>query len=56
MGCVQIGNRLIMAGLTANQIDPEYINESKIAPDVYKKYKVTKPEWDAWMKRQNPTS
>lgn len=49
MGCVQIGNRLIMAGLKVHQVDPEHIDETKIPADVYKKYKITKPEWTAWM-------
>jgi hypothetical protein len=52
MGCVQIGNRLIMAGLRASQVDPEYIDETKIPADVYAKYKITKDEWISWMKRQ----
>lgn len=51
MGCVQIGNRLIMAGRKVHQVDPEYIDESKIPPDVCKKYKVTKDEWVEWMNR-----
>lgn len=55
MGCVQIGNRLIMAGLRVTQCDPEYIDESKIPPEIYAKYKVTKEEWSAWMqKRTSP--
>lgn len=52
MGCVQIGNRLIMAGLKVAQCDPEYIDESKIPPETYQKYKVTKDEWLAWKRRQ----
>lgn len=56
MGCVQIGNRLIMAGLTACQIDPEYIDESKIPADIYKKYKVTKEEWSEWKRTKFPLS
>ena len=50
MGCVQVGNRLVMAGMKAHQIDPEYIDERKIPGDIYKKYKVTRAEWDEWMK------
>lgn len=53
LGCVQIGNRLIMTGRTVYQGDPEYIDEQKIPLDVYDKYKVTKSEWDAWVER-NP--
>lgn len=53
LGCVQIGNRLIMVERTAFQGDPEYINESKIPEEIYRKYKVTKDEWQAWMLRQN---
>ncbi len=52
MGCVQIGNRLIMTGLSVSQCDPEYIDESKIPPDVYAKYKVSREEWTAWMQKQ----
>lgn len=55
MGCVQIGNRLAMASLKATQCDPEYIDESKIDADTYKRLKVTKEEWLAWMERQ-PTA
>lgn len=52
MGCVQIGNRLIMTGLKAHQIDPEYIDETKIPPEIFKRFKVTKAEWEDWMRRQ----
>ena len=52
MGCVQIGNRLVMVGLKAHQCDPEYIDETKIAADIYKKYKVTKEEWSEWLRKQ----
>jgi hypothetical protein len=50
-GCVPIGNLLIMVGLKVNQIDPERIDESKIDPKIYNKFKVTKEEWQDWMKR-----
>lgn len=53
IGCVQIGNRLIMTGREVTQCDPERINEAKIPRDTYEKYKVTKAEWEAWMKRQH---
>lgn len=52
MGCVQVGNRLIMAGLKSHQIDPEYIDETKIPAATYKKYKITKDEWSSWVGRQ----
>lgn len=52
MGCVQIGNRLVMVGRKAHQMDPEYIDETKIPADTYEKFKVTKEEWTAWMGRQ----
>lgn len=52
MGCVQIGNRLVMTGRKVTQCDPEYIDESKIPLETYKKFKVTKEEWSAWMERQ----
>ena len=51
MGCVQIGNRLIMAKeVTGTEFkgDPEYIDERRIPKDIYVKYKVTKDEWEAW--------
>jgi hypothetical protein len=51
MGCVQVGNRLIMVGKTASQRDPEYISERNIPNNVYKKYKVSHGEWLAWMER-----
>jgi len=51
MGCVQIGNRLVMAGLRPDQVDPEYIDESKVAPERYRKYKISKAEWLEWMRR-----
>jgi hypothetical protein len=50
MGCVQIGNRLIMVGLRADQIDPERIDEDKIPADIFNKYKVTKDEWLEWVR------
>jgi len=52
-GCVQIGNRLVMANLKVHQCDPEYIDESKVDADTYNKFKVTKEEWAAWMARQS---
>ncbi len=52
MGCVQIGNRLIMTGRKIFDGDPEHIDESKIPKDIYKMYKITKEEWEAWMRTQ----
>lgn len=51
MGCVQIGNRLIMAKETTGKDylgDPEYIDERKIPKEIYDKYKITKEEWETW--------
>lgn len=50
LGCVQIGNRLCMTGLKATQVDPEYIREDGIPKDVYESLKISKPEWEMWMK------
>lgn len=51
MGCVQIGNRLIMVkGLTGKDYkgDPEYIDEQNIPKHIHDKYKITKQEWETW--------
>lgn len=51
MGCVQVGNRLIMVKeMTGSKYngDPEHINESRIPPEIYNKYKITKDEWKLW--------
>jgi len=51
MGCVQTGNKQIMAeAMSGNKYigDPEYIDESRIDPDVYKTLKITKEEWEVW--------
>jgi len=51
LGCVQIGNRLIMAEkLTGEPYrgDPEYIDESKIPDDIYNEFKIDRDEWEAW--------
>lgn len=53
LGCVQVGNRMIMYEKTKESKffgDPEYINESSIPPEIYKKYKITKEEWEFWLK------
>lgn len=51
MGCVQIGNRVIMweeSNSGSFSLDPEYIDESKIPQELYDKYKITKDEWLFW--------
>jgi hypothetical protein len=56
MGCVQIGNRMIMAKKTAGQEycgDPEYIDERKINQKIYKENKITKEEWERWLSSQD---
>lgn len=52
VGCVQIGNRLIMKGLKVSEVDPEYIDEREIPADVFEKFKITRPEWEKWMATQ----
>jgi len=52
MGCVQIGNRMIMyEKATGNRFygDPEYINEASIPVEIYEKYKISKEEWFLWI-------
>lgn len=51
MGCVQIGNRLVMAGLKVTHVDPEYIDEGTIPKDTYNKYKISREEWEDWKRR-----
>lgn len=56
LGCVQVGNRLVMAKEVNGreyQGDPEYIAEHKIPVNVYQQYKITRPEWDLWMAQSN---
>ena len=51
MGCVQIGNRMVMFKKVKGHDffgDPEYINEQAIPPAIYRKYKITKEEWELW--------
>jgi hypothetical protein len=51
LGCVQIGNRAVMAEELTGQSysgDPEYINEGKIPKEIREKLKITKEEWLAW--------
>ena len=49
MGCVQVGNRLVMTGLEVHQVDPEYIDVEQIPREVYDHFKITKAEWEEWM-------
>ena len=54
LGCVQIGNRAVIYKAqfgSAFPHDPEYINERSFPKELYDKYKVTRPEWDAWIER-----
>jgi hypothetical protein len=51
MGCVQIGNRIIMYEKNYDKKffgDPEYIDESRISQEIYEKYKINKDEWKSW--------
>ena len=51
MGCVQVGNRIVMyTAVTGKEFlgDPEYIDESQIPPDIYERLKITKEEWELW--------
>lgn len=53
LGCVQICNRTIMVremGVDYHG-DPEYIDESKIPPDIYARTKITHEEWEDWVRR-----
>ena len=50
LGCVQVGNRLIMAGLKVHQVDPEYIAEAKIPRETYDRFKISRIEWEDWMR------
>ena len=52
MGCVQIGNRLVMAGLQVHQVDPEHIDETKIPKEIFDRLKISRAEWENWMQRQ----
>lgn len=55
MGCVQIGNRSIMAEAftgTPYRGDPEYIGEDMIPREIYDRLKITREEWDNWRSRQ----
>ncbi len=53
MGCVQIGNRLIMYEKATGMKfygDPEYIEIELIPIEIYEKYKITKGEYLLWLK------
>lgn len=55
MGCVQVGNRLIMAKAFTGapyRGDPEYISESKIPREIRDQVKITREEWENWKSRQ----
>jgi len=52
IGCVQIGNRLIMAREVLGYEypgDPEHLDERMFPGDVFSKYKITRQEWERWM-------
>lgn len=56
MGCVQIGNRAIIAEkITGEQYrgDPEHLCEDKLQEygAIYSDNKLSREEWDAWMLR-----
>lgn len=54
LGCVQIGNRYVMALATSGRPflgDPEHINETLIPSGIFYQYKITKDEWLRWMSR-----
>lgn len=56
MGCVQIGNRAIMAKAVTGMPyrgDPEYISEAKIPRDIFDRLKITREEWENWRSRQS---
>jgi hypothetical protein len=55
MGCVQVGNRLVMAQeVTGRKFtgDPEYIDESQISKEIFDRYKINREEWKKWVKSQ----
>lgn len=56
MGCVQISSRELMFVHTYQRAfygDPEYLDESKFAPEIVEQCKPTKQEWAAWMVRHD---
>ena len=59
MGCVQIGNRAVIAEKITGEPyrgDPEYIDEAKLKEHgtVYEDHKLSRAEWESWMKRHSP--
>jgi len=58
LGCVQTGNKAVIAQkITGEEYrgDPEYISEAKLREHgaVYEDHKLSREEWDSWMKRQS---
>lgn len=56
MGCVQVGNRAVIAEqITGEKYsgDPEYLNEAKLQAHgaVYTDHKISREEWEAWKSR-----
>ncbi|HIH2744974.1 TPA: hypothetical protein ACYLN4_000643 [Burkholderia lata] len=56
LGCVQIGNRAVIAeGITGKPYggDPEYLDEAKLQEhgSVYGDLKLSREEWDSWISR-----
>lgn len=59
MGCVQIGNRAIIAQKVTGERyrgDPEYINEAALQKHgaVYAEHKLSREELESWMRRHTP--
>ena len=55
LGCVQVGNRMVMVELVTGQPfrgDAEWVDERRIPDEIYKECKISRAEWDAWMGRQ----
>lgn len=51
LGCVQIGNRMVMAKKALGRPyggDPERIDEAAIPLEVFNEFKVSRQEWEAW--------
>ncbi|VWC78928.1 hypothetical protein BLA39750_01054 [Burkholderia lata] len=56
MGCVQIGNRAVIAERIIGKKyegDPEYISEAKLREhgSVYTELKLSREEWESWIAR-----
>jgi hypothetical protein len=57
MGCVQIGNRAVIAEKITGEMyrgDPESISEAKLQEHgaLSADHKLSREEWESWMKRQ----